>query len=63
MSVQWKVKDGYVLRGGVNNIFDKDPPHGDANNIGVYGGGNGNVFPGLYDTLGRNVFIGITANY
>ena len=63
VSVQWKVKDGYVLRGGVNNIFDKDPPHGDANNIGVYGGGNGNVFPGLYDTLGRNVFIGITANY
>ena len=62
LAVQWKVKDGYVLRAGVNNVFDKDPPHGDSTNVGVFGG-NGNTFPGTYDTLGRNIFVGITANY
>jgi len=64
LSFQWKVKDGYVLRGGVNNVFDTNPPHGDSTNLGVYNGSsNGNTYPGLYDTLGRNVFLGITANY
>ena len=63
LSMQWKVKDGYVLRAGVNNLFDTNPPHGDAVNLGTYGSGNGNTFPGTYDTLGRNIFVGITANY
>ncbi len=63
LAFQWKVKDGYVLRGGVNNLFDTNPPHGDAVNVGTYGSGNGNTFPGTYDTLGRNLFIGLTANY
>ena len=64
LSFQWKVKDGYTLRGGVNNVFDTNPPHGDSTNLGVYNANsNGNTYPGLYDTLGRNLFIGITANY
>ncbi len=64
LAFQWKVKDGYVLRGGVNNVFDTNPPHGDSTNLGVYNANsNGNTYPGLYDTLGRNIFIGITANY
>ena len=71
LSFSWKVKQGYVLRGGVNNILDTNPPHGDSTNLGVYGAnggaygtsGNGNTYPGLYDSLGRNLFIGITANY
>ena len=62
LSFQWKVKDGYTLRGGVNNVFDTNPPHGDSTNLGVYNANsNGNTYPGLYDTLGRNLFIGITA--
>ena len=71
LSFSWKVKQGYVLRGGVNNILDTNPPHGDSTNLGVYGAnggaygtsGNGNTYPGLYDSLGRNLFIGITTNY
>jgi outer membrane receptor protein involved in Fe transport len=62
-TVQWKVKDGLLLRAGVNNLLDKEPPFGDENNLGVYGQGNGNTFPQLYDTLGRNLFIGLTADF
>jgi len=25
--------------------------------------GNGNTFPGVYDYLGRNIFLGITAKF
>ena len=54
------------MRFGVNNLFDKDPPVLDANNLGVAGTsgfGNGNTFPGVYDSLGRTIFVGITADF
>jgi outer membrane receptor protein involved in Fe transport len=62
-TVQWKVRDGLLLRGGVNNIFDINPPFGDANNLGVFDGGNANTYPQLYDTMGRNMFVGMTADF
>jgi outer membrane receptor protein involved in Fe transport len=62
-TLQWKVHDGLLLRGGVNNIFDINPPFGDANNLSVFSGGNANTFPQLYDTLGRNIFVGLTADF
>jgi iron complex outermembrane receptor protein len=61
----YKVKDGLILRTGMNNIFDLDPPIVDANNLGISGPpfGNGNTFPGFYDSLGRNIFVGLTATF
>ena len=61
----YKIKDGLILRTGMNNIFDLDPPIVDANNLGISGPpfGNGNTFPGFYDSLGRNIFVGLTANF
>ncbi|ASG20698.1 TonB-dependent receptor-like protein [Nitrospirillum viridazoti] len=58
--------DHYTLRFGVNNLFDKDPPIQSANDdyvsvLGTYG--NGNTYPGIYDTLGRTFFLGITADF
>ena len=52
---------GLVLRAGVNNLFDKDPP-------AIMGGllfenGNGNTFPSTYDPLGRMFFIGISSAF
>ena len=47
----------------MNNLFDKQPPAQDSNNYGATGGGNGNTFPGTYDTLGRNIFLGLTADF
>jgi outer membrane receptor protein involved in Fe transport len=61
----WTVRDGTTLRFGVNNVFDKDPPLVDTNVIGISSPpfGNGNTFPGVYDSLGRTFFVGITADF
>lgn len=49
-----------TLRGGVNNAFDVDPP------VTASAGGqtsNGAFFAGVYDALGRYVFVGATARF
>lgn len=47
---------------GINNILDKDPPLvGQDTCPSVYC--NGNTFPQVYDTLGRYVFLGLTADF
>jgi outer membrane receptor protein involved in Fe transport len=65
LAFTYKVRDNLSLRAGVNNLFDIDPPVIDANNIGISGPpfGNANTFPGVYDSLGRQIFIGLTANF
>ena len=63
LSASWKVKTGLTLRGGVNNLFDQDPPRGDSVNVGATGGGNGNTFPQIYDTMGRNIFMSLSAEF
>ncbi|MHB8528727.1 MAG: TonB-dependent receptor domain-containing protein, partial [Caulobacteraceae bacterium] len=59
---QWRFKDRYTLRAGVNNVFDKDPP--------ILGTGecpvvvcSGNTYPQVYDALGRYMFVGLTADF
>ena len=47
------VTDQFRLTGGVNNIFDKDPP----SIGGAFGSDNGNTYPGQYDPLGRYIFL------
>ena len=49
------------VRFGVNNIADKKPPivGFTANPLLV----NGNLTAGMYDSLGRYLFIGLTAKY
>ena len=51
---------GLQLRAGVNNIGDKDPPAIAAGVLESFG--NGNTYPGVYDTLGRTIFVGATVN-
>ena len=47
---------------GINNILDKDPPLvGQDTCPAVFC--NGNTFPQVYDTLGRYVFLGLTADF
>jgi iron complex outermembrane recepter protein len=47
---------------GINNLADKDPPL-----VGQFSCPsvlcNGNTFPQIYDTLGRYIFVGITADF
>lgn len=62
LSAQYRFRDRYTLRAGVNNIFDRDPPIVGSAQLPV-GFGNGNTFPQVYDALGRYMFVGLTADF
>jgi outer membrane receptor protein involved in Fe transport len=55
----WAATKGLTLGFGVNNLFDKNPP---VVVVGT-GQGNGNTFPGVYDALGRKVFLNGTFKF
>ena len=51
--------DPVMLRLGVNNIFDKEPPI----IAGNYGGTNGNTYVETYDPVGRRIFVSATLQF
>ncbi|MEP7154379.1 MAG: TonB-dependent receptor [Betaproteobacteria bacterium] len=58
-AASWAITKQLTLRGGVNNLLDKDPPIVNNGTLaGVFG--NGNTYPQVYDTLGRRVFLNAT---
>jgi outer membrane receptor protein involved in Fe transport len=61
----WRFMDRYTVRAGINNIFDNRPPVIDTGNLGlsILPFGNGNTYPNVYDSLGRQFFIGLTADF
>jgi iron complex outermembrane recepter protein len=62
LSAAFKLADKVTLRLGCNNILDKDPPLiGSTDLPGTTG--NGNTFPGYYDSLGRFLFAELTAQF
>jgi outer membrane receptor protein involved in Fe transport len=65
LATNWTVHEGVQIHAGINNIFDRDPPLLDSNNLGVSAPpfGNGNTYPQTYDALGRFVFVGATIKY
>ncbi|HEX4159405.1 MAG TPA: hypothetical protein VHY79_13100, partial [Rhizomicrobium sp.] len=66
LAADWQVREGIDLRAGVTNLFAKDPPYLDTNFVGASSlafFGNGNTYPGVYDSLGRTVFVGATIKY
>jgi iron complex outermembrane receptor protein len=54
--------DKVTLRLGVNNLLDKDPPL-TGNLTCPTGPCNGNTFPQVYDTLGRQIFGLVTVDF
>lgn len=58
----YAVTSKIVLNFGINNVLDRDPPFLASNGTATIptGSGNGNTFNGIYDSLGRYMFIGIT---
>jgi outer membrane receptor protein involved in Fe transport len=63
-----KVTKSVSVRAGVNNLFDKDPPLVSSGGTGVSSACasvycNGNTYPGVYDSLGRYLFVGATVNF
>ncbi|MGK2911588.1 MAG: TonB-dependent receptor domain-containing protein [Sphingobium sp.] len=61
LSLTQSIGKQLTLRAGMNNMFDKDPPAIAAGILSSFG--NGNTYPGVYDALGRNIFIGATVNF
>ncbi len=62
LSGDWTVREGIDLRAGVENIFGVEPPVVGLQALPL-GVGNGNTFTGLYDSLGRTIFVGATIKY
>lgn len=71
---QYRFKDRYTLRVGVNNLFDLEPPVISSNARVLASGtvnpllpgapfGNGNTFAQVYDALGRYLFMSVTADF
>ena len=63
LAATWRVKDNYTLRLGVNNVFDRDPPLIGQDTGGTDVRANGNTYPGVYDALGRYIFMSVTADF
>ena len=55
----WRATKGLTVGFGVNNLLDKSAP---VVVVGT-GQGNGNTFPGVYDALGRKVFLNGTYKF
>ena len=60
IAANWNVTKQLTIRGGINNLFDKDPP---LSTLVGAGFGNGNTYPQLYDSLGRRVFLNATYKF
>jgi outer membrane receptor protein involved in Fe transport len=65
IAFDWSLTDNIKLTGGINNVGDKDPPILDSNVLGVSSPpfGNANTYPVIYDSLGREVFIGMSTRF
>ena len=62
LSFNYRWKDRYTFTGGVNNLFDRDPPLIGSGEIPSVIGNN-NTIPGDWDSLGRYFFMGVTADF
>ena len=56
LSFSWNATKALTLNGGINNLFDKDPPLA-SQGVLAASFGNGNTYPVVYDALGRRVFL------
>ncbi|MFP1131833.1 TonB-dependent receptor domain-containing protein [Asticcacaulis sp. W401b] len=61
VAATFNVTKGVVARVGINNLFDKTPPYMYDALLTEFG--NGNTYPGVYDPLGRMVFVGFNAKF
>jgi iron complex outermembrane recepter protein len=55
LTAAYQVREGLMLRLGVNNIFDRNPPL--TTTSAIEDGGNGNTYPQFYDATGRYGFL------
>ena len=58
LSGNYSVNEHVTLTGGINNIFDKEPPM-----VGNTISSNANTVAGYYDTLGRFVHMSVNLKF
>ena len=58
LAAVWQLADDAKIYAGINNLADRDPPI-----VGTAPGTNGNTYPGLYDVLGRYLFVGASMEF
>ena len=61
IAASWTPMKQLTLRAGINNLLDDDPPLTSQQGPSVFG--NNNTFPGVYDSLGRKVFVNATYKF
>jgi len=59
LGVTWKITKNITFIGGVNNVFDKEPPLGIGSSPNDYGAG----FYNTYDSLGRYIHTGVQFSF
>ncbi len=59
LAVAWNVWKEVQIRGGINNLLDKDPPVVTSE---ISAGGAANTYE-TYDLLGRQVYLAVTAKF
>jgi len=62
LAASWNITKQITIWGGVNNLFDKDPPIVDSAIAGP-AFGNGNTYPQVYDALGRKLFVSVQVKF
>jgi outer membrane receptor protein involved in Fe transport len=59
LAVAWHIRPQLTIRAGVNNILDQDPP---LIENAIVGNANPNSYP-VYDLLGRQLFVSLSAKF
>jgi len=63
LNVQYPITKKISLSAGINNLFDKDPPIVSTLVTAAAGSANGNGYPQVYDSLGRFIYLNLTARF
>jgi outer membrane receptor protein involved in Fe transport len=67
LATTYTLRHNYVMRFGINNLFDVEPPTTGAQNaipgFSVSSSGAGTTNESLYDALGRRFYVGIEAKF
>lgn len=63
LNAAYNLTKNMTLSFGVNNVLDRDPPLASGNAIPAAGSANANTFPQVYDSMGRFVYMNLTARF
>nr|WP_315211734.1 TonB-dependent receptor [uncultured Duganella sp.] len=63
LNVQYPLTKNLSMSLGVNNLLDKDPPIVSTNVTSAAGSANGNTYPQVYDSMGRFIYLNLTARF